>query len=194
MLSIYQPLPEGCIRILTFYRRQDGDIISCTLSIHSLYDEPRASSYNVLSYVWGPESPTFEIVDDDERVSVRENLYNFLHQDAPHDTSWIDALCINQQDKRERSQQAQLMGRIYSQARMVLAWLSPAKDAELRNALLELRDDRSECIYAVQSPPRETLRNKPYFKKLDALSECTHWSRARVIQKFLLAKKIQLLY
>ncbi|TGO37682.1 hypothetical protein BHYA_0091g00140 [Botrytis hyacinthi] len=98
-------------------------------------------------------------------------LTTSFNQDAPHDALWIDALCINQQDKRERSQQVQLMGRVYSQARMVLAWLGPAKDAELRNALLELRDNRSDSTRCLNV-------------RVGA------W----VVQEFPLAKKIQLLY
>ncbi|KAM6513796.1 hypothetical protein FALCPG4_015009 [Fusarium falciforme] len=36
---------------------------------------------------------------------------------------WIDALCINQNDERERSQQVSMMDEIYSRASRVLIWL-----------------------------------------------------------------------
>ncbi|KAK8118392.1 uncharacterized protein PG998_003018 [Apiospora kogelbergensis] len=36
---------------------------------------------------------------------------------------WADALCINQEDAKERTQQVKLMGRIYRQARTVKIWL-----------------------------------------------------------------------
>ena len=39
---------------------------------------------------------------------------------------WIDALCINQDDLAERSQQVSIMSRIFKQARTVIAWLGPA--------------------------------------------------------------------
>lgn len=36
---------------------------------------------------------------------------------------WVDALCINQVDNTERSQQVAQMGKIYSDARETIAWL-----------------------------------------------------------------------
>ena len=38
---------------------------------------------------------------------------------------WVDALCLNQNDLAERSQQILLMSRIYREARTVIAWLGP---------------------------------------------------------------------
>ncbi|TEA12168.1 Heterokaryon incompatibility protein 6, OR allele [Colletotrichum sidae] len=40
---------------------------------------------------------------------------------------WIDAVCINQADPAERTQQVRHMGRIYQSARRVVAWLGPAE-------------------------------------------------------------------
>jgi hypothetical protein len=38
---------------------------------------------------------------------------------------WADAICINQSDLQERSQQVRLMGNIYRNAERVLIWLGP---------------------------------------------------------------------
>lgn len=38
---------------------------------------------------------------------------------------WVDAICISQQDTAERSQQVQLMRRIYGSSDAVIAWLGP---------------------------------------------------------------------
>ena len=43
-------------------------------------------------------------------------------------TLWIDAICINQQDLRERSSQVKIMGDIYRLADRVVIWLGSAKD------------------------------------------------------------------
>ncbi len=46
---------------------------------------------------------------------------------------WIDAVCINQDDIQERSQQVAMMGDIYKQASRVLTWIgepSPPKDID----------------------------------------------------------------
>jgi heterokaryon incompatibility protein (HET) len=39
------------------------------------------------------------------------------------DLFWVDAICINQEDSRERSQQVKLMAAIYRSALSVCAWL-----------------------------------------------------------------------
>ena len=63
---------------------------------------------------------------------LRENLHDFLqaYSASPdcHRMLWVDALCIDQENKAERSQQVQLMSKIYSQAMKVIAWLGPAAD------------------------------------------------------------------
>ena len=142
MPSIYHPLPQGAIRLLTLHPREAGGLIYCSFSIHSNYDDTSMPSYFALSYVWGPKSPTFHILINGERSAIRENLYNFLLQSAPCDGLWIDALCINQQDNPERSHQVQLMGSIYRQAQMVWAWLGAAEDSGLRKAPIDLRDNQ----------------------------------------------------
>jgi hypothetical protein len=41
---------------------------------------------------------------------------------------WIDPLCINQDDYQERSQQVQIMGDIFQEASIVIAWLGSASE------------------------------------------------------------------
>jgi hypothetical protein len=41
---------------------------------------------------------------------------------------WIDALCIDQQNKDEQASQVCLMGHVYSQAKSVAIWLGPKSD------------------------------------------------------------------
>lgn len=42
------------------------------------------------------------------------------------DSLWIDSICINQEDVVERSQQVQIMNRVYRNANIVHAWLGEA--------------------------------------------------------------------
>lgn len=98
---------------------------------------------NVLSREhWG--APAFEIFCDDIPVSVPANLYaaitglrmhfaigsmasqfgdKYLPQGPNHFDIWIDAICINQDDLSEKSQQVPLMSQIYGSCRCVLMWL-----------------------------------------------------------------------
>lgn len=57
---------------------------------------------------------------------VTENLYSALRRLRQIDRKhflWVDAICINQEDLRERSEQIKLMGDIYRNAKEVLIWL-----------------------------------------------------------------------
>lgn len=45
-------------------------------------------------------------------------------------TLWIDALCINQKDNHEKSQQVRMMYQLYKQASRVVIWLG-AEDAHI---------------------------------------------------------------
>lgn len=41
---------------------------------------------------------------------------------------WVDALCINQKDMEEKSQQVQMMRDIYKKAKDAVIWIGPARD------------------------------------------------------------------
>jgi hypothetical protein len=57
---------------------------------------------------------------------------------------WIDALCINQSDNHEKSLQVAMMGKIYSHADCVIAWLGPEKDNS--NEALDLMQQWSQQV------------------------------------------------
>ena len=52
---------------------------------------------------------------------------------------WVDAICINQSDVDEKSQQIPLMGRIYRNAASVLVWLG--EEAETSSAAFTLMEN-----------------------------------------------------
>ncbi|KAF5712274.1 heterokaryon incompatibility 6 OR allele [Fusarium mundagurra] len=95
------------------------------------------SPYIALSYVWGlgDKSRLIQISnlsDDDEAfIPITESLETALRHFRKPDkvtTLWIDQICINQADNKEKGQQVAMMGRIYSSATQVLVWLGPAQD------------------------------------------------------------------
>ncbi|UZP40249.1 hypothetical protein NXS19_008065 [Fusarium pseudograminearum] len=55
----------------------------------------------------------------------RKRADPFRRKDLPL-TLWIDALCIDQDDEVEKTEQVQQMHQIYSQASSVITWLGPA--------------------------------------------------------------------
>jgi hypothetical protein len=155
--------------------------IACTLHVISLQENPK---YIALSYVWGPPTHTREIYVNDEPFMVLENLWHFLHQarkDRQTCAFWIDAICIDQDSNPERTHQVSMMGRIYSEAELVLAWLGTATrySAQWERAMKtvpEFRDDNHANFkrwYKVYGPSILDLLNSPYWRRIWIIQEYT---------------------
>lgn len=88
--------------------------------------------FEALSYTWGESLYDKYIeVQDHVRIPITDNLARALrrlrHRAEPKDL-WIDAICINQSDLEERSQQVAYMGEIYNRAYRVIIWLGDLPD------------------------------------------------------------------
>ncbi|CAG9990599.1 unnamed protein product [Clonostachys byssicola] len=82
--------------------------------------------YEALSYTWGDGKTKRPIRVSGSRLDVSANLEVALRHLRPLTTTrvlWIDALCINQGDYEERSDQVKKMFQIYRRATNVIAWL-----------------------------------------------------------------------
>jgi hypothetical protein len=95
-----------------------------------------ATIYEAISYVWGNATKprTIKIGRDSAEQVVTENCYGVLRQVRyPMDERlvWIDALCINQSDDEEKTEQVRRMGEVYAQAKQVIVYLGRA-DASKR--------------------------------------------------------------
>ncbi|TQN67654.1 Heterokaryon incompatibility protein 6, OR allele [Colletotrichum shisoi] len=95
-----------------------------------------ADSYEAVSYVWGSDDKPRRIASPaGAEVAITENLYHCLRRirlgDRPR-LVWVDALCINQSDNREKESQIMLMHDIFVSARRVLAYLGEEADGSKR--------------------------------------------------------------
>lgn len=98
-------------------------VIQCRLATFNLDESPQ---YIALSYRWTSDDPDYTISLNESTFHVRRNLHDFLEAMITEGyAGWIfiDAICINQHDVRERSHQVALMRTIYTKATEVLAWL-----------------------------------------------------------------------
>lgn len=79
----------------------------------------------------GDPHDTVPVFVNDHEHGVTKNLYAAL-QHLRHETEdvriWIDALCINQHDDAEKSEQVKKMKDIYVDAAKTLIWLGPSDD------------------------------------------------------------------
>lgn len=119
--------PSNQIRLLHLSSSR-GHPITCRLSVASI---DKAPPYEALSYVWGSVEALKIITVNGHAFRVTQNLFAALSDLVPLDDSvrvlWIDGICINQgiqpEHLAERSQQVQLMCRIFSGASKVIAYL-----------------------------------------------------------------------
>jgi hypothetical protein len=108
---------------------EDLDLVSCTIFSTPLATAP---SYKALSYTWGDQNITKAILLDGHRIEVTTNLEAALRhiRGSVSDplSIWIDAICINQKDEAEKSEQVGRMRDIYSRADEVITWLGTSSD------------------------------------------------------------------
>jgi hypothetical protein len=82
--------------------------------------------YEALSYTWGVCTPAQTIIVNGHAHDTTPNLHSALLQLRHRNKRrklWIDAICIDQSDLEERSEQVMKMGDIYRNAEQVLIWL-----------------------------------------------------------------------
>ncbi|KAI1204860.1 heterokaryon incompatibility protein-domain-containing protein [Annulohypoxylon truncatum] len=90
-------------------------------------DGPNEIPYEALSYTWGAPVFSLPIQINGIEFFITENLDSALrHLRLPDSRRylWVDALCINQFDNREKSVQVGRMFSIYKKAGRVVAWNS----------------------------------------------------------------------
>lgn len=96
--------------------------------------------FEALSYAWGSPAVTHSAIVGEQDdgwpggvLSITENLDTALrcirYQDRPR-VLWIDALCIDQSDMQQRSQQVEWMDEVYRKARRVIVFLGATDDGD----------------------------------------------------------------
>jgi hypothetical protein len=92
----YKPLvdPDFPIRVLQIEPGDISESLSCTLVN---YIDATERGWTCLSYTWGTEPPTKEIIINGSSFPVRTNVYNFLREAQRQCLTnlWIDSICIN---------------------------------------------------------------------------------------------------
>lgn len=148
--ELYRSLPlprnDHCIRVLDLCGpsklpfRSNRQALTGTLRVVSLADCPQ---YTALSYRWGGYSSPKDIImcnggfNLEVTTSCRDALLALTKQFGAL-TVWVDAICIDQSDATEKSDQVPLMDEIYTWAERVFVWLGPGDECS-RGAMEWLR-------------------------------------------------------
>ncbi|KAL5118163.1 hypothetical protein ACEQ8H_003998 [Pleosporales sp. CAS-2024a] len=89
-------------------------------------------AYKALSYTWGHGIEESNIHINGKDLTITQSLANALFYLRSRSSQslhiWIDQICINQKDLVEKTEQVQLMGRIYRNTEEALIWLGPAEN------------------------------------------------------------------
>src|SRR2546423_2533252 len=153
----YPSLPEeykDAIRLVKVIPGASPNQTTFKLVTKCLSETPK---YFAISYVWSFDDKCpqhdYGLVVDGKWLATTKNTFEILHehsrfwqtdprfqQGSSEIFFWIDYLCINQKDDKEKSREVKLMGQIYSQADTVISFLQP-----------EDPDDPDVAIHFLQS-------------------------------------------
>ena len=196
----YPSLETGShIRLVTILPRAEASLTNGPLSI-KLQQCPlsQCPPYKALSYTWGQSHCSDRAYcENGEYINVTPNLLAaLLHLRGRQPvTLWIDAVCINQEDVKERNCQVRLMSQIYQKARQVIVWLhSPEpvppgddkpwvmvqkpgiEDYHLNENNEWIRTPRAQEDYKIAELPRHALNmfRHPWFMRIWILQEVAY--------------------
>jgi hypothetical protein len=181
----YHMVTTGDIRVLSLLPGLFDDPLDCQLAVAPIEQQPM---YDALSYMWGNPSDTRLItVENDQAFPVTVSLENALRHirlQTRIRNLWIDAVCINQSDIKERSNQINLMREIYSRARLAAVWID-----------VELSLD-SSCIQRLLSLEEDTVLDNigddpKFWEPLIPLLQHPYWERLWVQQELVFSPKLE---
>ena len=160
----YSYLPENHIRVLQLLPHPDANApVDCALINYPLLDARKGTHlYEAVSYVWGPPPNTHHLLVNGACLSVRQNCYAALvrlRDPAIPRFLWVDAVCINQDDNDEKTDQVQLMTWIYSSARGV--WSGSKNLRRPGDRQMTKGEERLLKHYKSFKPPQRTRCKRP---------------------------------
>ncbi|OJD35303.1 heterokaryon incompatibility protein [Diplodia corticola] len=161
----------------------------------SMEDLTQPVWYTALSYTWGVPNPSTDSVIecDGFELKITHSLDVALRHFRQTDDSinlWIDQICIDQSNQREKEQQIPLMSKIYRHAVNTVVWLGEASEGS-DNAFELLKFIGTVFQMTVDAPPPQDferlflpsahdgawkhlwdLVNRPWFNRLWIVQEC----------------------
>jgi hypothetical protein len=180
------------IRLLPAPATANYAAIQCVLQYASLSNPP---SYIALSYQWGDQKDTVPILIGDHTFLATRNLANALRnlRARGHQQVWVDAICINQCDIQERSEQINRMAAVYQCADEVIAWLG--EDVEVQEKAFPMmermyRTTPTSTKYEVFG--FEGCDDSDRWRAVIKFFENSYWRRVWIIQELAFGSDVQL--
>ena len=179
----YEPLDHKHHEAIRLIRIKSGlrdGLIDCELWHASL-----KSSYSTLSYVCGSPDDPKPILVNGKVLNVYENLWQFLNNARQRFTDrslWTDAIYIAQHEPEEKSQQVQMMSKIYSSSQEVLVWLgSDTSEASYALGVIgdfpSMSDEERYRTHTTDARFRQGFRD---------IFGAAYWQRTWIVQEYIL--------
>ncbi|KAF6829731.1 hypothetical protein CMUS01_08047 [Colletotrichum musicola] len=186
---------HGSIRVLRL-RAQPPDTgysIQCDLIQATLDSPPR---YRTVSHRWGsPGEEPRTIMVNGAPFPVSQSIYQLLENLRSSRRShllWIDSVCIDQSNAREKSRQVGMMRRIYEEAESTIAWLGNAPGAAKAMGLAkELLLDESMNAEGFAQLTRDPNSG---WAELRTLLSNDWFNRIWIVQEIAVSRKTDVLY
>jgi hypothetical protein len=168
------PLNEEAheIRLLTLLPGTFSSKIRLCLDITS-FTQHLVPEFEAVSYAWGSTDNPINILigkSGRETLAITQNLAKALpylrYKDKPR-ILWIDAICVDQQNPKERGHQVKIMADIYSKAVKVLIWLGLESDDSSR---------AMDCLNYIASKVKVDFDTN----SMSPATNDTHWGDIRV--------------
>lgn len=138
----HDPLPDTAryIRLLQVLDNNYSMTIKirCVMTTWSITNAP---PYHAISYTWGDPRSNTNILVNNQAMSVRTNCEFVLKQAYSYQKGhyyWVDSICVNQEDGKEKGMQVSIMDSIYKKAAHMLACVgNHADDSRFLFQMLE---------------------------------------------------------
>jgi hypothetical protein len=182
----YDPLHGNSIRLLVIHPESWWrTAVSCEMKTFPMDSLPE---YEALSYTWGCLADTEKIEINGRHFRVTRNLrlaLQHLRRKNEVRILWVDAICINQMDYDEKSEQVGKMDKIYRQASNVCIWLGDSSnESDMAMSFLHKVLDLNLFDDLVRTANKETSKQ---WQALISLMSRPWFTRRWVVQEIALA-------
>ncbi|KAF2740972.1 hypothetical protein EJ04DRAFT_547954 [Polyplosphaeria fusca] len=210
--SIYSsPLPtSSSIRLLRFRKHPHYD--GALLGRLQTFRLDNAPPFYAASYAWGERDFSRAAMlcseegeggeGEGEELGLLSSVAGFLGAMAGRSEGkewwWVDSVCVNLGDEKERSAQVGIMDRIYKRCKRGIVWLGEerAEGDECVGAVAFLRQ-LAELKSSIESSDvlREQLRDEKFRGRWEAVGRLLarpYFTRVWTLQEFLLPKEVKM--
>lgn len=143
----HERLEVDQIRIFTLFPGEQSDPLHGLIWVARL---DAKMNYTTVSYVWGPRSqPSHALHTPVGRLTITEPLYLTLKQLRKKHRSvtlWVDAICINQDDDNEKTEQVKMLAQIFQNSVQTLGFIrDDGESTEVVEMLMQVRAREMLC-------------------------------------------------